>query len=102
VNGCLGSAELGMHKRIDLRWLTVALILAVGALGIHAAIHWQGPSYDEQHCQICQIGHAAIPQPAVETPVQAPVPVARFAPAEEPTPDLEAIETLSIPRAPPA
>jgi hypothetical protein len=72
----------------------VALILAVGALGLHAAIHWQGPSYDEQHCQICQIGHAAIPQPAVETPVQAP--------AEEPTPDLEAVETLSIPRAPPA
>jgi hypothetical protein len=53
-----------MHQPRILRLLTVPLILAVGALGLHAAVHWHGQSYDEQHYQI---GHAAIPQPAVDS-----------------------------------
>ncbi len=91
-----------MAKRITLRLLAVALILTVCALGTHAVAHWHGHAYDEQHCQVCHIGHAAIPQPAVQSAIQAPLPVARFALAEQSTPDLEPVRTLSIPRAPPA
>ncbi|MGD1210564.1 MAG: hypothetical protein ABR973_04300 [Candidatus Acidiferrales bacterium] len=91
-----------MRKRIALRLLAVALILTVSALGTHAVAHAHADAYDEQHCQVCHVGHAAIPQPAVQATVQAPAPIARFALAEQSTPDLEPVRTLSIPRAPPA
>jgi hypothetical protein len=90
-----------MSKRIILRLVGVALIFAVGLLGLHAAIDWHAHAYDEQRCQTCQIAHAAAPQSAVQVSVQAPVPIARFTPAENLTPDIEASRTLSIPRAPP-
>ena len=91
-----------MVKRLTLRLLAVALILGVGAMGFHAIAHWHANAYDDQHCRICQVAHAAAPQPAVHAVAQAPAPLARFAPVDEPTPDLEAVSTLSIPRAPPA
>jgi hypothetical protein len=91
-----------MPKRIALRLLAVALILTVSALSTHAVAHWHSQTYDEQHCQVCHVGHAAIPQPAAQSAVQAPVLVARFALAEQSTPDLGPARTLSIPRAPPA
>jgi hypothetical protein len=97
-----GLVEFGMAKRITLRLLAIALILTVCALGTHAVAHWHGQSYDEEHCQVCHIGHAAVPQPAVQSAVQAPVLIARFALDEQSTPDLEPVRTLSIPRAPPA
>jgi hypothetical protein len=97
-----GSVEFGMAKRTTLRLLAIALILTVCALGTHAVAHWHGQAYDEEHCQVCHIGHAAVPQPAVQSAVQAPVLVARFALVEQSTPDLEPVRTLSVPRAPPA
>jgi hypothetical protein len=97
-----GLVEFGMAKRITLRLLAIALILTVCALGTHAVAHAHANAYDEQHCQVCHIGHAAVPQPAVQSAVQAPVLVARFALVEQSTPDLEPVRTLSIPRAPPA
>lgn len=93
---------MGMAKRISRYLLAGVLVLAVFALGTHAAAHWHAHDYDEQHCQICHVGHAAAPQPVVQASVQAPVPIARFAPSEHFAPDLEAVRTLSIPRAPPA
>jgi hypothetical protein len=91
-----------MTRRIPLRVLAVALILAVGALGVHTASHWHTRASDDQHCQACHIGHAAIPQPAAQGAELAPVPVARFAAAERSWPDFGAVRTLSVPRAPPA
>lgn len=91
-----------MAKRITLRLLAIALILAVGLLGLHAAVDWNAHTYDGQRCQTCQIAHAAAPQSVVHVVVQAPAPVARFAPAEDFRPDLEESRSLSIPRAPPA
>jgi hypothetical protein len=91
-----------MAKRITLCLLGVALILAVGLLGLHATIDWHAHAYDEQRCQTCQIAHAAAPQSVVQVAVQAPVPIARFAPVIDFAPDIEGSRTLSIPRAPPA
>ncbi len=91
-----------MAKRIGRYLLTGVLVLAVFALGAHAVAHWHAHEYDDQHCQICQVGHAAVPQPAIQAASQTPLPVARFAPAEHFRFDLEAIRTLSIPRAPPS
>jgi len=91
-----------MAKRITKGLLSAALVLAVALLATHAVSHWHTLAGDEQHCQVCHVGHAAIPQPAVQVAAQAPLPVARFAPAEDFRLDLEASRTLSIPRAPPA
>lgn len=91
-----------MAKRTTLRLLAIALILAVGLLGLHAAIDWHAHADDEQRCQTCQIAHAAAPQLAVHVVVQAPVAIARFTPAEDCNSEVETSRTLSIPRAPPA
>jgi hypothetical protein len=91
-----------MAKRITRIFLATALVLAVGALGIHAAAHFHGNASDEQHCQICHVGHSAIPQPAIPVTGQVPLSFARLTIAEDFTPYLEAGRTLSIPRAPPA
>jgi hypothetical protein len=91
-----------MAKSVIRRLFGIVLILAVSALSTHAVTHWHPHAYDEEHCQVCHVGHAAIPQPAAAVAAQAPAPVARFAPAENSTPDLETVRTLSSPRAPPA
>lgn len=91
-----------MTKQVANRLLTVSLILAVALLATHAVSHWHGHSYDEDHCQICHVGHAAIPQAAAQMAVQAAAPIGRVALAEEVAPDLDFVGTLSIPRAPPA
>ena len=91
-----------MRKRLTIRFLAIALALAVVGLSTDAACHWHSQSYDEQHCQVCHIGHAAVPQTAAQVAVQAPAPIERFAHAEELGPDLAPVRTLSIPRAPPA
>jgi hypothetical protein len=94
--------ESRMTKRIAKRLLAVVVVLAVAMLATHAVSHWHSHEYDEDHCQICHVGHAAIPQAAAQVAVQAPVPTVRLALAEEFTPELDFVGTLSIPRAPPA
>jgi len=91
-----------MRNRIAIRLLGVALVLAIAALSTDAACHWHAQAYDEQHCQVCHIGHASVPQSATALSAYAPLPIARFAHVEELTPYLVPIRTLSIPRAPPA
>ncbi len=90
-----------MRKQIALRLLAVALILAVGAFSVQAAAHWHGHSSDEQHCQICHIGHAAVPQPTAQMGMQTPVAVARFAVADNQKLVLDPVCSHRIPRAPP-
>jgi hypothetical protein len=90
-----------MKKETAARFLAVALILCICVLGAQAVSHWHDNPLDEQHCQVCHIGHAAIPQPAVQAAVQSPLPVARLVLADETRHDLDPIVTQSIPRAPP-
>jgi hypothetical protein len=91
-----------MPKRTALRLLAVVLMLSVCVLGAQAVGHSHEKAFDEQHCQVCHLGHVAIPQPTVQAEVQTPAPVAMFLPAEESSHGLEPARTLSIPRAPPA
>ena len=49
---------------------------------MQAAGHWHGHASDEQHCQVCHVGHVAVPQPAAQMEMRRPSPVARFAAAE--------------------
>jgi len=89
-----------MPKQPLKRSLAVALVLAVGLLGLHAALHWHGPNYD--NCQACHTGRVAMSQPALQLAVKAPQPIARFAPPEIPLVVLEPVSSSRIPRAPPA
>jgi len=91
-----------MVKRTTKSLLVVAVILALVLLATHAVSDWHIHSHDEDHCQICHVGHAAIPQAAAEVAVQAAAPVAKLALAEESAPKVDFVGTLSIPRAPPA
>ena len=91
-----------MTKRVIKGLLGVALVLAVALLATHAVSHWHTLAGDEQHCQVCHVGHAAVPQPTTQVAAQAPIAVARLTPAEDFHLDLEESRSLSIPRAPPA
>jgi hypothetical protein len=91
-----------MTRRMARGLLTVSLVLALALLATHAVSHWHSHSYDEDHCQICHVGHAAIPQAAAQIAAQTAAPIARLALARESTPELDFVGTLSIPRAPPA
>jgi len=88
-----------MRKRPSIRLLAIVIVVAVGLLGLHAALHSHGPGYD--NCQACHSGRVAIFQPAVQLALQQPVPVARFASPETALFDLEPVCTNRIPRAPP-
>jgi hypothetical protein len=90
-----------MAKRSKNRVLGVALIIAVGLLATHAISDWHARTYDEDHCQVCHVGHSAIPQPAPKVAVQSPVPVAALTPVQETKPHFEIFGSPSIPRAPP-
>lgn len=90
-----------MPKSIAKSLLVIGLVLFVSVLATQAVGHWHYNPIDEAHCQVCHIGHSTIPQPAVQAEMQAPVPVARFAPSEHPGYSLGAVRTLSVPRAPP-
>jgi hypothetical protein len=90
-----------MPKRISARLLAVVLVLAVFALGVEAAGHWHNNPIDEQHCQVCHVGHVAFPVPVVQATVAVPLPFARITPPAVSTFSPEAVNTLSIPRAPP-
>jgi hypothetical protein len=89
-----------MRKQQRTQLLAIALVIVVGLLGLHAALHWHGPDYD--NCQACHSGRVAISRPAVQLPLKPPVPVARLAPPEAPLVDLGPVCTHHTPRAPPA
>lgn len=93
---------LVMQKRTTTRLLAVSVVVAFALLSVHAVSHWHTLGYDEDHCQICHIGHAAIPQPAPQIAEQAPTVVAHLAIDERSAPHLDCVITPSIPRAPPA
>jgi hypothetical protein len=91
-----------MKTRITSRLLAMALILSVGLFAMQTAGHWHGHASDEQHCQVCHIGHAAVPLPVAQVALLAPVPVARFVGANEKAAEFETLCTHRSPRAPPA
>lgn len=90
-----------MPKRITIRLLAVALILSMGLFAMQAAGHWHEHSSDEQHCQVCHIGHAAIPQPTAQLGASTPVAVPRDAASEKQKVSLDPVCSHRIPRAPP-
>jgi hypothetical protein len=98
------AGKSNVRKTIAVRLLVVPLVLAVFALGAESVSHSHGISHDEDHCtcQVCHVGHAAIPQPSAQAQVAAPLLIARFAPAEASSLLLEPTDITSIPRAPPA
>lgn len=89
-------------KKTFQRLLAVATVFAVVLLATHAVTHFHSTASDEGRCQICHIGHASAPGPSAPVAAQTPVPVARFALAEETFTDLIPFRAPSIPRAPPA
>lgn len=93
-----------MPKNSGTRLLALTLVLATFILGVQVVAHFDGSSHDEDHCtcQICHIAHAAVPQPAAQTQIQAPLQVARFFASERSFVAAEPANILSIPRAPPA
>ena len=96
--------KFAMRIKLVKRQLVVPLMLAVFSLETQAVVHSHGASDDEDHCtcQVCHLGHVAIPQPASHTQIEAPVVSARFAPDEILSPSPECPDVVSIPRAPPA
>jgi hypothetical protein len=90
-----------MSRRLSKQLLAIGLALFVSVLATQAVGHWHYNPIDEAHCQVCHIGHSAIPQPAAVADTQAPVPVARFTPSEQAGHSLGVVRTLSSPRAPP-
>jgi hypothetical protein len=91
-----------MRKRIITRLLSVSVALALALLATHAISHWHNDTNLDDNCQICHVGHAAIPQPPSPVTQQSPAPVARLAIGDESVPYLDLVGTPSIPRAPPA
>jgi hypothetical protein len=93
-----------MAKKITHRLLTALLLLAVCAFATQGVAHSHGVTHDEDGCtcQVCHIGHAAIPQPAHSAQSQSSLLVARFVSAEESEVAAQAVTAPSIPRAPPA
>lgn len=98
------AGKSNVRQRIATRLLALPLILTVFVLGAQAVSHSHGISHDEDHCtcQVCHVGHAAIPQPSAQAQITAPLLIARFAPAEASSLLPEPTDIQSIPRAPPA
>jgi len=93
-----------MAKKITSRLLTIALVLAICAFATQGLAHSHGVTHDEDKCtcQVCHIGHAAIPQSTHSGEILSSPLIVRFIPAEESEVAAEVIATSSIPRAPPA
>jgi hypothetical protein len=94
--------EFKMVKRTTKRLLALAVILALALLVTHAASHWHSHAYDQDHCQICHVGHTTIPQARARVVVQPAGQISRLALAVEFAPKLDFVGSLSIARAPPA
>ena len=98
---CAGKRNV--RQGIAKRLLVLPLILAVFSLGAEAVSHSHGISHDEDHCtcQVCHVGHAALPQPTPQAEIVAPLLAERFAPVEAPFLVPESVDVASVPRAPP-
>jgi hypothetical protein len=101
IEGAAGFAEFEMKQLITSRVLAVALILSVGLFAMQTAGHWHGHASDEQHCQVCHVGHIAVPQPAARVALLAPATVTRFVASNEESVEFETLCTHRSPRAPP-
>ena len=93
-----------MTRKIVSRLLITLLLLAVCAFATQGVAHSHDITHDEDNCtcQVCHVGHAAIPQPAHSAGTHSAPLIIRFLPAEESAVAAEVIATPSIPRAPPA
>lgn len=91
-----------MPQRKSTRLLATVLALALFALALESAGHWHNNPIDEQHCQVCHVGHTAITGPVTQAAVNAPLSIARITPPELTKFSFEPVSTLSIPRAPPS
>jgi len=101
MSGGLSGPDM-LKRSIPRVLVAVALILTLSALTTHALAHWHAQDSNEQHCQICQVGHAATPQATAPVAIQTPIPVARFVAAEHFVPIVGPVYTPSNPRGPPA
>ena len=90
-----------MLKSLSRRFLALALALAVLGLSTSAVSHLHTRSA-ESRCQVCHIGHAAIPGPLPPVAVEVPAPIVRYVAADTSTAAVSPARTASIPRAPPA
>lgn len=91
-----------MRPSATKRILAILLMLSVCAFVAQGVNHTHTDGSDERHCQVCHIGHAAIPKPAAQPLSSSQFPIARFAQVRELPLEIEAVFTQRIPRAPPA
>lgn len=96
--------DVAVAKKLTSRLLTAVLLLAVCAFATQGVAHSHDLTHDEDNCtcQVCHIGHAAIPQSSHFVLGSSSPLIARFVPAVESAVAVEVIATPSIPRAPPA
>jgi hypothetical protein len=88
--------------RVSKRFLGLALIITVGALGIHALVHIQDGADNGQHCQVCHISQAAAPLAPARAALRLPMLSSwHWAPAAQ-IPTFVALFVPTSPRAPPA
>jgi hypothetical protein len=92
-----------MAKKLASRLLTTLLLLAVCAFATQGVAHSHGVTHDEDNCtcQVCHIGHAAIPQSTHSGEILSSPLLVRLILIEESEVAAEIIATPSIPRAPP-
>jgi hypothetical protein len=90
-----------MRNVATRRALAILLMLSVCVFVAQGVNHSHSDGSDERHCQVCHIGHAAIPKPAAQPFSTAYFPVERFALSRELPPSIETPFSQRIPRAPP-
>jgi hypothetical protein len=76
-------------------------MLAVCAFVAQGVNHSHSDGSDEKHCQVCHLGHSAIPKPAAQSLSTAYFPVERLSLRCELPPSIEITFSQRIPRAPP-
>lgn len=90
-----------MRSVTTKRILALLVMLSVCAFIAQGVNHSHADGSDERHCQVCHVGHSAIPKPAAQPLSTAQFPVVRFAQLGELAPTVETVFTQRIPRAPP-
>jgi hypothetical protein len=83
------------------RAVAILLMLSVCVFVAQGVNHSHADGSDERHCQVCHVGHAAIPKPAAQPLTGIQFPIARFAFVRVLPPNIEPVFTQRIPRAPP-
>jgi hypothetical protein len=91
-----------MRRVNTKRLIALLLMLAVCVFVAQGINHFHEHSADEQHCQVCHIGHSAIPRPAAQPLATSNFPIARYAFTAPAPPQTEVEFSQRIPRAPPA